>query len=473
MQDFVTNISTDYVPTQEMGAPMSSKAVCPQGITSSCSELHPAFRNHPTKLFVETTTRCNLKCQSCVKQSHENGILEGDMSMATFMALAPTFPHLESLVLNGIGEPLLNPLLEDFIRISKSFMPKESWVGFQSNGTLITDERANSLLAAGLDKICLSLDSVSCDTFRDLREGGEVVDIENAICALKTAKARTGKTDLEIGLEVVVSRDNFRELPDVLKWATSREVGLVIATHLLPYDPSQVVKIAYEYNSDEAIALFEPFKRKAESEGIDIQQYFDIFFPPKWIRSKEEQQILDFVYKMMLEANRTGIFFQVKNLFSRDEAFQREITEVFNKAQAIAEKAGIRLKLPEIVPKADRRCDFIEGGSAMVSWNGNIHPCYFLWHRYKCFHKTRVVSREIEAKSFGNLEQESVCDIWNEPDFRKFREEVLKYRFSYCSNCNVAPCDFIWGPDFQNDCSAANVPCGDCFWCMGMFNCLQ
>jgi len=109
----------------------------------------------------------------------------------------------------------------------------------------------------------------------------------------------------------------------------------------------------------------------------------------------------------------------------------------------------------------------------MVSWNGNIHPCYFLWHRYKCFHKTRVVSREIEAKSFGNLEQESVCDIWNEPDFRKFREEVLKYRFSYCSNCNVAPCDFIWGPDFQNDCSAANVPCGDCFWCMGMFNCLQ
>jgi len=67
MQDFVTNISTECVPTKEMGVPMLSKTICHQGITSPCSELPPAFRNHPTKLFVETTTRCNLKCQSCVK----------------------------------------------------------------------------------------------------------------------------------------------------------------------------------------------------------------------------------------------------------------------------------------------------------------------------------------------------------------------------------------------------------------------
>jgi hypothetical protein len=37
----------------------------------------------------------------------------------------------------------------------------------------------------------------------------------------------------------------------------------------------------------------------------------------------------------------------------------------------------------------------------------------------------------------------------------------------------VAPCGFIDNPDFLNDCHTNTVPCGDCFWCMGMFNCLQ
>ena len=65
------------------------------------------------------------------------------MSMATFMALAPAFPHLECLVLNGIGEPLFHPLLEEFIKIAKSSMPSGSWVGFQTNGALLTEKEPN------------------------------------------------------------------------------------------------------------------------------------------------------------------------------------------------------------------------------------------------------------------------------------------------------------------------------------------
>jgi putative metalloenzyme radical SAM/SPASM domain maturase len=445
-----------------------------QNVVPSWAELPPPLRSLPSKLFVETTTRCNLKCQSCVKQSKENGITEGDMSMASFMALAPVFPHLESLVLNGIGEPLLHPLLEDFMRIAKTSMPAGSWVGFQSNGTLLTHERADSLLVSGLDRICLSLDSVSSVTFKDLRAGGEVVDIENAIRALQAARIRTGKTGLEIGIEFVVSVANFRELPDVVKWAARHEVSFVIVTHLLPYDLSQAMKIAYEHNSDEALALFEIWKTKAEREEIDIRRYLDKkYFPFNWSRTREEERILDLVHKMMLDANRTGIFLQVKNLLSRDESFQRELAKNFNEARALAEEKGISLKLPEIVPKADRRCEFIETGSAMVSWDGNVYPCYLLWHKFNCYHKTRVVCREIEARSFGSLGKTTVHDIWNDPGFKAFREEVRSYAFSYCSNCNVAPCDFILGPEFENDCSAATVPCGDCFWCMGMFNCLQ
>lgn len=124
---------------------------------------------------------------------------------------------------------------------------------------------------------------------------------------------------------------------------------------------------------------------------------------------------MDLVHKMMLDANRTGVFLLVNNLLSRNEPFQKELADIFAEARALAGEKSISLKLPEMVPKADRRCEFIETGSAMVSWDGNVFPCNFLWHKFNCYHKTRVVCREIEARTFGNPGKAMVHDIWNDP----------------------------------------------------------
>ncbi|HEX9080538.1 MAG TPA: hypothetical protein VF795_13165, partial [Desulfuromonadaceae bacterium] len=83
----------------------------------------PALRPYPSKLFVETTTRCNLGCVMCVKQADGCGMTDGDLQPALFAALEPAFPHLEALVLNGVGEPLLNPGLEGYIRRARGAMP--------------------------------------------------------------------------------------------------------------------------------------------------------------------------------------------------------------------------------------------------------------------------------------------------------------------------------------------------------------
>ena len=131
-----------------------------------------ASREHPSKLFVEVTTRCNLQCGMCVKQNGIGGIPEGTMSPETFERLIPVVPHLDSLVLNGIGEPLLHPHLETFIARARSLLQEHAVVGFQSNGMLLNDQRAASLYDAGLDRICLSLDTESDYSFRSIRTGG-------------------------------------------------------------------------------------------------------------------------------------------------------------------------------------------------------------------------------------------------------------------------------------------------------------
>jgi MoaA/NifB/PqqE/SkfB family radical SAM enzyme len=62
--------------------------------------LPPFERAHPTKLFAEVTTACNLRCAMCVKQSGP-GIPDEFLARETFEKLVPAFPTLDTLILNA------------------------------------------------------------------------------------------------------------------------------------------------------------------------------------------------------------------------------------------------------------------------------------------------------------------------------------------------------------------------------------
>ena len=543
----------------------------------------PPRRPWPSKLFVETTTRCNLRCRMCVKETWDRSAMEGDMADETFTGLEPVFPHLEALVLNGVGEPLLDPRLEDFIRRAKALMPRRSWIGFQSNGMLLDGGRAVSLLEAGLDRICISADALNPETFRQIRRGGEEQGVERALASLHDAKDRLARPDFQIGLEFVLMRDNTRELPDLLRRAAALGASFAIVTHVLAYAESSVPQAAYESNMDGAVELFNEWRDKAESEGLELANYFKVLWkymrnpseaelagflaelaavpggldkvreimgsslPSKQItikdfadtrgqlqhlfgddegwrhalerifevladpdlrgdsgtgraealvrswkegsgngeasladylaviwkysRTPKEQRLYDLVEEMKTEARSRDISLHLKNLMERDEEWADELERVFAEAREAARETGLALTLPGTAPSSSRRCEFVEGGGAFVSWNGNVHPCYFLWHQYGCHLFGR--KKFVNARSFGNVRESGIIDIWNNKAFRAFRDEVLAYDFPYCSNCNVVPCQYLKAEEFEQDCYGNTVPCGDCFWCMGLFNCLQ
>ncbi len=414
------------------------------------------------------------------------------MSRDTFRALSPAFPSLEALILNGVGETLLHPDLEEFIRTARATMPPESWIGFQSNGLLLDELRALSLVKAGLDRICLSLDAACPDTFRAIREGGELADLQKAFAALRSAREACADSRLQVGVEFVVMRDNLQQLPDVLRWSAAQGVDFAIVSHFLPYDFEHVSQAVFDTNSDRAVELYHAWKRRADSEGVDISQYFFINFY-KFYRTDEEQRVVDFVKEMVADARAKDLFFHVRNLLARDEALAEEVARVFEEAKAVAAEVGLSLKLPGLSPRAERRCDFLEDGSAMISWNGTVHPCYFLWHSYQChfsywrkyvpglespwgsstaLHFT-YWKKSVQAKVFGSLAEKDILGIWNDPAFLSFRQEVLRAEFPCCSNCNLVPCDHLAADQFEKDCFDTLVPCGDCFWGLGIYNCLQ
>ena len=429
----------------------------------------PALRAHPSKLFVESTTRCNLGCFMCVKQTGNNLIPEEDMPAQTFTALEPAFPHLDALILNGIGEPLLNPRLDDYIRRARGLMPADGWIGFQSNGLLLTGKRAVELLEAGLDKICISVDAVTPETLRRVREGAELSAIGTALEALTAAKSLTGRNEFKIGIEFVLMRSNFAELPELLRWAAARGASFALVTHILPYAKEHLEEAVYETCSKEAIALYQLWRDKATAAGVAVDSYPKIIW--NYHKSAIDRRVVEFVEGMKADAERQKIFLDLKKLFNLEPTWQDQVAEVFRQAQEVARETGLDLQLPEQVLKEQRRCEFVEDGSSFVSWNGDIHPCYFLWHAYHCH--ASGWDQLIQRRSFGNLAEQGILEIWNSPQFTSFRQNVIGYDYPYCASCSLAPCDYVQTEEFEQDCHINREPCGSCLWCMGLFQCLR
>lgn len=441
----------------------------PTALTASPTCEHPTRRPYPSKLFVEITSRCNLGCFMCVKQTGGGCIAEGDLSAAHFTALEPAFPTLEALLLNGVGEPLLHPQLEAFVRRAKELMPAGSSVGFQSNGLLLTPQRALALAEAGLDRICLSVDASTPEIFRQLRQGGELPAIDNAFAALQRAKEISGRHDLQVGAEVVVMRENLSALPATLEWAAQRGATFALVSHLLPYDQTHAGQEAYVSCTDAAIAHFLQWQERARREGVALERYFEILF--KFAKSTEEQRIIAFVNEMKAAAAKQNLFLDLAKLFSIDMSWITHVEEIFAQARRVATRNNLDLKLPQVAPKAERLCHFVEEGGAFVSWQGEIHPCYFLWHRYNCF--ASGWQQPVQPKIFGHLDQNDILAIWNDPAFCRFRQNVIAYDYPFCISCRLAPCDYVQTEEFAHDCHVKDEPCGSCLWCMGLFQCLR
>ena len=437
--------------------------------TTDTDHTPRALRRYPTKLFVETTTRCNLNCVMCVKQAEGCGIIDGELAPATFAALEPALPTLEALVLNGVGEPLLHRGLEDFIARAKALMPAGSWIGFQSNGVLLDAARAETLLRAGLDKICLSLDAVSPQKFMQIREGGQLSSLERAMTALVQAKAALGNSSFQIGVEFVIMPGNVQELPGVLAWAAARGASFALVTHALPYDKAEAANTTYETCSAAAIELFRSWQVKAAAADVDINLYPQVIW--KYAKSPDDLKVTGFVEAMKADGEQRGIFLDLKKLFALDLDRLERMAQIFHEARQTAAACGIDLKLPELLLQEERRCDFVEEGGMFVSWDGEVFPCYFLWHHYHCY--ASGWQQTVKPRSFGHLTGTNVLDIWNSEAFYTFRNNVIGYNYPYCASCGLAPCDYIQTEEFEQDCHINAEPCGSCLWCTGIFQCLR
>lgn len=171
----------------------------------------------PRELQLEVTGACNLRCRMClVRYRPALGRRSASVDFERFRRLVDALPELERVTLQGLGEPLLAPDLPRMIAYATS---RGIRVGFNTNATLLTRERARELVASGLDWLHVSIDGATAATYESIRAGASFARVCEHVAGLVAERAAANSVRPDVWLVFVAMRRNVAELPDVVRLA--------------------------------------------------------------------------------------------------------------------------------------------------------------------------------------------------------------------------------------------------------------
>jgi len=426
--------------------------------------------NSPKKVYVELTTRCNLRCSMCVKYKSGSCIPECDLELDVFHHLLPSLATIDNLVLSGIGESLLHPNLSEIIGLARKHMPASGTIGMQSNGFLLDKDKAVELIEQGLTSLCFSVDSFNdtCSPDNETR-GHSFQVVKDAVKNVNSAR-EFASTTFELGLQIVLTDSTIEDLPSLVSWAAKSGIDYIIASHLIQYDNEVEKENLFNSHSLEAIQLYKKYRAHAASMGLSFDREFDRY--RKTAGTKTNAEFSDLLDSFFKESRHSDVRLNFDHIHSMSSEKTEEIWAVLKQAERIALDSHIELHLPPLFANHQRECRFLKDKTIFIAANGDVMPCHFLWHTYS----TQVFNENIQVRKrvFGNLCDQPLEDIWLKENYKSFRAEAEQYDYSSCWSCPQGPCASLVNDEseYANDCFGSQVPCGHCQWNLGGIRCL-
>ncbi|MGA2413239.1 MAG: radical SAM protein [Candidatus Sulfotelmatobacter sp.] len=184
----------------------------PANHSHSDRQSSQANQNKPRLIFWELTKGCNLRCIHCRANATELSS-PSDLSTQTARNIIDQIAAVSSpiLVLSG-GEPLFR---SDIFELARYATDKGLRVALATNGTLVTKQVAQKIVASGVKRVAISLDGADAathDTFRG---------IPGAFDAAITGFRNLKDLGMSVQINTTIARHNAHQLPDVLNLARS------------------------------------------------------------------------------------------------------------------------------------------------------------------------------------------------------------------------------------------------------------
>lgn len=169
-------------------------------------------RPYPSYIEVETTTHCNFKCSIC-EHTYWDECCE-HMSLENFNKIIDQFPELKWIGVTGIGQSFMNP---DFMPIIKECKDRSIYVEIFDNFRFLDYEKAKQMVDWSMDKIYVSLDAGTKETYDKIRVGSDWDIVMKNIKDFDRAKKESNSSWPELWFHFVVCKDNVHELEKYLE----------------------------------------------------------------------------------------------------------------------------------------------------------------------------------------------------------------------------------------------------------------
>jgi radical SAM protein with 4Fe4S-binding SPASM domain len=139
---------------------------------------------YPYFMQIEPTTHCDLACRFCPRESLPIGA--GTMTLDSFRRVIDRNPLAVAILLQGLGEPLLNPEIDGMIRHGRS---KGIYMGICTNGMGLTGDRFDRLMRSGLNYLAISVDGIG-ESFETMRGGARFDVLEKHLHRIRSMGTR-------------------------------------------------------------------------------------------------------------------------------------------------------------------------------------------------------------------------------------------------------------------------------------------
>lgn len=173
------------------------------------------------------TRRCNLECAHCYIAAGPHESAGGEISTADCIRIADEILAVNPapmFILSG-GEPLLR---EDLSLIASHASSHGATVVIGTNGTLLSDAKAQELKGAGVTGFAVSVESLDA-TYHDRFRRGHG-SLEQTLAAIERLQAH----EIDFIVQTTLTKANASELSHMVEWAADNGAVCFNAYFLVP-----------------------------------------------------------------------------------------------------------------------------------------------------------------------------------------------------------------------------------------------
>lgn len=188
----------------------------------------------PISMAIEPTTACNLRCPECPSGLRSFTRPTGRLDINLFKKiLTEVSDHLMYLTFYFQGEPYLNPEFLEMVRVASNH---NIYTTTSTNAHFLDDENARSTVESGLNRLIISIDGSSQETYESYRKEGSLAKVLEGTQNMLKWRNKLNASSPKIIWQFLVVKPNEHQIPEVKQMAKRYGVDKVAFKTAQIYD---------------------------------------------------------------------------------------------------------------------------------------------------------------------------------------------------------------------------------------------